>query len=172
MEPRERGEAPKITTAEDLLARLRQGVKDVHQIELRGTVIPVRVLSADEMNRIRQEALKDTAISGGDETDKNLRVQKNTLILASTVPVGSGPMLAERVLGMLSVDEITFLFEQYIHVLDRVNPSLETISTEEFQALVVALKKKSISTRDLSLRQLRGTCYHFVAETPLQETAS
>lgn len=172
MEQRERGEAPQITTAEDIVSKLRQGVRETYQIEMRGAVIPVRVLSADEMNRIRQQAIKDNAVAGGDETDKNLKVQEATLVLASQVPAGSAPMLSQRVLKMLTVDEITYLFEQYIGVLQRVNPSLDTISADEFRALVDALKKKSVSPKDLSLRQLRGICSHFVEGTQTQETAT
>jgi hypothetical protein len=170
MERRE--QAPQILTAEDIVAKLRQGVRETYEIELRGTIIPVRVLSIDEMNRIRQQAIKDTAIKGGDETDRNLNVQQSTLMLASTVPMGSAPMLSNKVLGLLSVDEVTYLFEQYIGVLGRVNPSIDMISAEEFRSIVDVLKKKSISVRDLSLRQLRGICSHFVDETPVLETVS
>lgn len=163
------GKAPEVIKAEDILAKLRAGVREVHEIEIRGTVIPVRVLSADEMNRIRQEAVKDTTIARGDETDKNLHIQKTTLVMATTVPVGSAPMLSAKILGMLTVDEIAYLFDQYIGVMQRVNPSVETIDAQEFRALVDALKKKSISVKDLSLRQLRGICSHSVDGTPIQE---
>jgi hypothetical protein len=172
MEQNERGKAPQITTAEDIVAKLRSGVRESYQIEMRGAIIPVRVLSIDEMNAIRQQAIKSIAIRGGDDTDRNLEVQRSTLTLASQVPVGSAAMLSERVLGLLSVDEVTYLFEQYIGVLQRVNPSIETITEDEFRSLVEALKKKNISPNDLSLRQLRGMCSHLVAGTPTQETAT
>lgn len=161
--------ATPIVTAEEILARLRTGVKDSYEIKMRGAVIPVRVLSISEANMIRSRARKTAVLNQGDETDVNLQIQKETLSLASCVPTGSAPILSEKVLAMLTTDEICFLFEEYIGVMERVNPSVEQILPEEFRALVDALKKKAVSVRDLSIHQRNAICTAFVELITRQE---
>lgn len=153
--------ATELTSPEDILAKMRAGIKETYEIRMREMVIPVRVLSIDEVNNIRREALTNALIAKGDETDKNVHIQKITLKLASTIGKGSGPILGDRLLSMLTVDEINYLYEEYIAVMDRVNPSLESIPPEQFGMLVDALKKNLVFARDLSLRQLRAICSAF-----------
>lgn len=155
------GEAPRITTVEDLLKKMRAGTREVHEIRLRDLVIPVRVLSIDEVNQVRKEAIRLATVGGGDEVDKNVHVQKLTLKLASEVTKGQ-PILSEKLLNMMTVDEITYLYEDYVRVMDSVNPSLEAIPAEAFRQLVDALKKKHVSSRDLSTHQLRALSTAYV----------
>lgn len=158
---REGENAPSITTADDLLKKLRFGTEEVHTIVMRGVEIPVRVLSQSEYNKIRKDAIQATVVEGGDETDKNIRIQKATLMLASTLRHGQAPMLSDKLLDKLSNDELSFLYEEYVAKVDSVNPKLEQMTDDEFKAIVEALKKNTISSRDLSLRQLRGICTAF-----------
>jgi hypothetical protein len=152
-------EATQITTVEDILAKMRNGVKATHEIKLRDAVIPVRVLSVDEMNAIRREALITSLASKGDDTDINLQKQKSTLKLASNL--NGGPTLSEKLLGQLTTDEINYLYSEYVAVMERVNPSIETIPNEEFRLMVEALKKNLAFPKDLSLRQLKAICSAF-----------
>lgn len=152
---REATHAPKISTAEEMLAKMRAGVKEVYDIRVRDLVLPVRVLSVDEMNAIRHEAKKKAIL--GDEVDRALAIQKSTLLLASTIGgKGAVPTLSEKFLGLLSTDEINHLYNEYIKILDDVNPSLQTIPPEEFRALVDAVKKKALTSKDCSLHQLKA----------------
>jgi hypothetical protein len=142
-------------TAEDMLAKMRAGIKEVSSIRIRELVLPVRVLSVDEMNAIRHEALKKSAM--GDQVDHDLAMQKSTLLLASTIGgKGSVPGMSEKFLGLCSTDEINHLYNEYVVFLDGVNPSLEIISEADFRALVDAVKKNAVTTRDLSLHQLKA----------------
>ncbi len=152
-------EVTSITTVEDILAKMREGVKATHEIKLRGAVVPVRVLSVDEMNAIRREALITSAASKGDETDINLQKQKSTLKMASNL--NGGPLLSDKLLGQLTTDEINHLYSEYVTVMEKVNPSVETIPNEEFRLMVEALKKNLASPKDLSLRQLKAICSAF-----------
>jgi hypothetical protein len=147
---------PQITTVEDLLAKMRAGIRQHHIIRLRDLEIPVRVVSIDEMNAIRRDAVRQAmTISGGDEVDKNVAVQKTTLKIASTVP-GQAPLLSDKLLEKMTVDEVNYLYEEYVKVLDDVNPAVERMSDEKVRELVDAIKKKDlVSARDLSLVQLR-----------------
>lgn len=164
--------APDIMTAEDILAKMRAGIKETYEIRMREMRIPVRVLTIDEVNDIRREALKLTMVSNGDETDKNVQIQRMTLKLATTLKPGTGPLLSDKLLKMLSVDEINYLYEEFVNVMDRVNPTLETISPEQFKELVDALKKTLVSPKDLSTRQLRAICSAYVDLIQRQEIVS
>lgn len=151
--------APEIITAADIVAKLREGVNATYDIELRAMKIPMRVLSCDEFNKIRHGAIaKVSLIKHGDDTDKNLEIQKGVLAYASTIVPGVPGIFTEKVLTELSLDEITYLYDQYISVLERVNPSIETISEMEFESIVEALQKKTASARELSIKQSRAIC--------------
>lgn len=150
------------TTVEEMLARMRAGTKEVYEIRMREQVFPVRVLSMDEVTAIRREGFADQAKRGGDETDRNVAIQKCTLKMASTIQKGGGPLISDKMLSLLSLDEVQFLYNEYVCVLERVNPTLETITPEVFQSLVDALKKSHASARDLSLLQLRAICTAYV----------
>jgi hypothetical protein len=162
MDRRTQGEPPQITTSDDILAKLRLGVQEVYEVHMRGATFPVRILSCVEVNKIRQEANRMNLLRKGDETDTNVEIQKMTLRLATTVPKGSAPYLSEAILDALTVDELTYLFNEFIGVMEKVNPTIESISGEEFKAIVDALKKNAISPRDLSIHQRNAICTSFV----------
>lgn len=148
--------------ADDLLAKMRSGVKEIYEIRLRDLVIPVRLLTVDEINLIRRDAAIKTASVQGDTVDQNLERQKSALKLASTLKTGGVPLITDKLLSLMTVDEITFLYEEYVRVMDAVNPSIQTIDPEQFRALVDALKKNTITSKDLSLHQLRAICTSYV----------
>ncbi len=151
-----------ILTAEELLKKIRKGVKEVHEIKMRDFVIPIRMLSITEMNEIRRDAIKNVMVSKGDDVDKNLSVQRSTLQLASTLTKGGGPTLSGPLLSLMTVDEVNFLYNEYIRVCEIVNPSAENISEEHFRDLVDALKKNVITSAECSLPQLRAICTAYV----------
>lgn len=151
----ELAEKPKIMSVHDLLAKMRAGTREVHEVRFREMVIPMRVLSVDEFNMIRHESYRICLEKGkSDETDLNLLKQKLVLKLASTIGKG-GPLLSEHLLGMLSTDELNYIYDEYIRVSDIVNPNIDRMKPEEFKALVEAIKKNTVSVNDLSLPQLR-----------------
>lgn len=151
-----------VITAEELLAKARAGTQEIHTISLRDLTIPVRVLSIDEINAIRRQAAMNSAMRQGDETDRNLETQKTVLRMATTVKVGGVPMLPEKLMNLFSMDELKYLYEEYLAIMDTVNPSLEFMSPEQFRALVDALKKNTISSKELSFRQLRAISIAYV----------
>lgn len=157
-------------SADELLAKLRQGKKTVDEIRMGALTVPVRVISCDEVNMIRREAIRKSSIIQGDETDKNLEIQKNTLKLASTLKPGSAPFIGDKLLSLLSMDEISYLYEEFIRFMDNVNPALEHITPERFKEIIDALKKNIISPRDLSLLQLRAICLAYVDMIQRQAT--
>lgn len=147
---------PIIVSADDLLKRMRNGIKESYEIELRGTPVPVRVLSLDELTSIRKEAIKHQMITNGDETDRNVYIQKTVLKMASTVTKGTAPLLGDKILTLMTLEEISHLYGEYTKIMDDLNPAIENLRPEQFRALVDAVKKKSITASDCSLRQLRA----------------
>jgi hypothetical protein len=156
-----------------ILARMRAGVKTVAEIRLRDFVVPVRVLSIDETNAIRRDAIRTTTVNQGDEVDKNIAMEKSTLKLASTLssgPAGGVPILGDKLLGSLNLDEIHYLYNEYVKIMDDVNPTVEAMPEKEMRAIVDGLKKNTVSVRELSLRQLRATCLVFQDALQKQES--
>lgn len=166
----ERRENVEIVSAENLLAKLRAGTKEVYEIKLRQLIVPVRVISLDEISAIRREAKAEQAKMLGDETDFNVSMQKFTLKLASNIK--DAPLLSDKLLSKLTIDEVNHLYNEYIRVMDAVNPTLEAISPEHFRSMVEALKKSQVTLNELSLRELKALSSAFVEMIREQETPS
>lgn len=146
---------PDIQTAQDLLAKMRAGTKQHHEVRMRDLVIPVRILSIDEVNMIRRESVAEAQKTpNGDDIDKNVAIQKKTLMKASSI--NGKPFLGDKILSLMSVDEINYLYEEYIKAMDDVNPVVDRMTDEQLRFLIDAIKKNSVSARDLSLLQLRA----------------
>lgn len=155
---------------DDMLVALRMGKKMSYEVRMGNLTIPMRVLSLDEEASIRRESVQVASLKGGDETDKNIAVQKATIKMATTMQVGGVPFLTDIVLNKMTADEHSYLYNEYIIIRDRVNPSLEQIAVDEFKALVECLKKNILSPKDLSLAQLRAICTTFQDLIQRQET--
>jgi hypothetical protein len=159
----QRGEsAPEITTVDDLLKKMRQGCDAVHEIKMRGLTIPIRLLSQDEWNQLRRTAKMEKEAHGWDETDYNVRLQRFVLLRSCEIKPGTPGILSEMLMAKLTTEELGFLYSEYIRVNDLVNPNIEVMNEEQFRVIVDSLKKNNISSRDLSLPQLREICTAFV----------
>lgn len=162
MDRESEGTATPPMSAEELLAKMRQGKKELYDVRMGNLTFPVRVLTCDEVVAVRREAISTTAKSGGDETDKNIHIQKATLKLASTPSRGSAPFLGDKLMSLMTLDEISFLYDEYIRIMETVNPAVEFIEPAVFRGIVEALKKNTASPKDLSLLQLRAICSAYV----------
>lgn len=145
-----------ILKAEDLLARMRSGIKEVYEISCRDLVVPVRVLTLDELAEIKRTAIRQAALVQGDDTDRNVYTQKTVLKLASKIDPGGVPFLSDKLLAMMTMDEVQHLYGEYCKIADDMNPALEKLSQEQFRALIEAVKKNAIVSKECSLRQLRA----------------
>lgn len=145
-----------LVDAEQLLAQLRAGTKETYEIKMRELSVPVRMLSLDERLEIRNRCIVQARKVGGDEAYIASITQKEILKLASSLNNGQPGVLSERLLNMLTLDEIIFLYNEYQKICEQVNPSLEQMQPEQFQLLVQAIKKNSVTPNDLSIAQLRA----------------
>ncbi len=148
-------DAPVLISAEDLLAKLRGGSREVYEIRLRDLTIPVRMLPLDELLDIRNRMMNQNAKVGGDKANLATLVQKETLLAAATI-AGQPGVLSGRLLSLLTLDEMIYLYNEYQKLCEEMNPSLEQVGPEQFQMLVQAVKKNNVSASDLSLPQLRA----------------
>jgi hypothetical protein len=146
---------PAIVSADDMLKKLRAGVKEISEINIRGLSFVVRIISINEMLDIRAKAKSIASTRNGDITLENALVQQLTLIAASTINKGA-PGLPESFLSKVSLSELTLIYEEYLKFYDDCNPSLERIGQAQMEALIEAIKKNTISWRDCSLSQLRA----------------
>lgn len=151
-----------ITTVPDMLAKLRQGSLPTYPLRIRALEMPVRVVTNTEQIEMRgvvqRKALEKTKV--GQVVDSlwvDVATMKLMLMYASTIPAASGvPMLSEKLLDELSSDELTYIYNEYMVIMDKVNPGLEQLTPEEFQILVDGVKKNLVSSKDCTLRQLKG----------------
>lgn len=152
---REAATPPEHITTEEILRRMRMGVSEDYYITLREMKFPMRIISIDELTAIRREAIRLTTLASGDETDTKVHIQKTVLMLASRMQ-GGMQTITEKLMKFFTVDELNFLYEEYIKIMDDANPSIEKTTPEQFRALVDAVKKKAITSKDCSLHQLRA----------------
>ena len=171
--PKKEDDFKKPVMADEILSRMRMGKKTYSEIRMGDQVIPVRVLSADEVNAVRHEAKVKAAKTGGDETDENLMIQKLSLQLASMMPNDPVPFLNDKIMKLLSVDEICFLYNELIHFWESVNPSLEQIEPERLRELVDSLKKNRITWNGCSLPERKAifTCFAELIQRPDTQTS-
>lgn len=144
-----------IVSKADFLKLMRQGTKESYEFYVRGAKFTVRVLSIDEQTMVRRQAhLAMANVPGADETDINVEVQKSTLRLATQIDgINSVP---PQIFDAMTADEIGLVYDQWLKIMDDVNPSLQVMTEEQFRALVEAVKKKSYSSRDCTLLQLKA----------------
>lgn len=146
---------------EQLLDKLRAGTRQTHEVNFRALTVNLRVLSNDEVMSIKMQAVNEAKRLGWDALEGvAVLMQRYTLKLASTGP-DKVPVLNDKFLSALSTDEMIGLYQEYIRIMDSVNPNIETIPNDEFRALVEALKKNMVSPTDCNLRQLRAICTAF-----------
>lgn len=151
-------QANPVESVDERLARLRGGTKEQYVINFYTEQVHVRLLSIDEWNTVRKEARSERLEQNDSVESEHVYMQKRVLELASTGANGKIPELPMKLLGKMSLEEVAFLYEEYMNIVDKMDPRLKFMSQEEFVALVAALKKNTMSSKDLSTRQLRAIC--------------
>lgn len=131
---------------------------------LRGIPLAMRTLNADENLRVRAAARKwlceecgfteDFLASTEDgEATTGFEVKVRTIALALVEPAPPHRAVAkdaDELRGLLDADEIVALFELYIDWVQERSPISSAKSAEEVSALVDAMGKGTLPTRQLS----------------------
>lgn len=143
---------PRSDEIEQLVA-MRQGIDYRFNIQVRSFCLGVRPLSISESVAVVTDTA--TVVASLPELARNRLTEhstlaKKTLVLASTSDVGANdPKITEYILDRMTADEISLLFKEYTAGLERVNPSMETLTKDELDVLVTAIKKNEPNPTEL-----------------------
>ena len=145
----------------DLLDAMREGVAFSFELHIRKATIRLRPLSSAEQRSIYSQVNTQVlhARKQGNEMtnfEADLARAQGTLIMASSDEYGKNPQLGPYQLDRMTSDEILYIYREYLAMLDKVSPSLETFEAEEAKALVELLKKNKDQLNELTYKQLRG----------------
>lgn len=142
-----------------LLEKMRLGVDYRYPITIRSFTLLARPLSIGETAEVATETTRRMQdISRIDKAashtlNENIILAQETLVKASTSDVGANdPKITPYVMSLMTSDEITELYRQYVDVVDRCNPALETMKPSDVKTLVDDLKKNLAGDKELALR--------------------
>lgn len=141
----------------ELLEKMRDGVDSQFPITLRSFNMMVRPLSMYEKARIMEEVIAEMKLLPEEQRtafkEATLMASK-TLKEASTSDVNKKDYVVDdMLLRRMTGEEVQHLYRQYCAVEVKCNPSLETMTKEEMDAMVEALKKTPADELALRLTQ-------------------
>jgi hypothetical protein len=153
---------PSILSAEQILAKMREGYKQDLKIKFGALEIPCRLMSADEESSIIANAKTRVKVINEAQRDvlESLEVMKAVLECACNV--SGTPYLSRAVLDKLTSFEIEKLYDDYTMLCRTVNPTFEALTEDEIVNLVQAVKKKNRSSGDLFTWQLAEIGKYFL----------
>ncbi len=127
------------------LDAMRMGVEYRLEIKVREFKMSVRPITITETIQVASKVadkLMTLPKTAQNRITEHVLLAKETLMLASTSDVDvNDPKITDFILDRMTPDEIDNLFKQYVAATDKVNPSLEEMSTERVEALVEDIKK-------------------------------
>lgn len=154
----------RITTAEDLLSLLREGNNQKLEIGLGKLKVPCRLLNAKEEAIITAQAesraLKENPQGAKREIFEAQEVMKAILLAATNIK--GVPGFPQKLVDMLSNQELTTLFDQYVSLNHTINPNIQDLSQVEIQAMVDNVKKKKTAASDYYSWQLAAVGKFFL----------
>lgn len=141
-----------------ILAQMRAGVSQYHQIKLRSASVRVRPLSVSEVLECTAEAqlrIEQSPKNAQNRISEELILCKIKLERASTSDIGkTDPMMTEYILDRMTVHEILALFHAYNEWLDSIDPDVSEIGMDRLQELAEAVKKNPSTLTELSRWEL------------------
>ena len=149
----------------EILEKMRMGVAYKHPVSIRNFHCMLRPLTIDEQNNLFQE-IKHTLDMTPEAQRTGLMettlLASKTIERASTMEPGMAPQLNSYIIAKMTPDEVICIYNQYLDILDKVNPSLEQLTTEQVEGLVEEVKKNRLALADQSSWQLRQVVGHLL----------
>lgn len=143
------------------IAAMRMGTAYRVPVVIRQFETLFRVLSMKEvLERAHKVASHISGLPANARTQMNEHyfMARETLKMASTSDVGKEDMtVSDPMLDEMTIDEVMYMYRQYIDATDKVNPALEYFDNDTIKALVEDLKKKpdlKSALTELSFSQL------------------
>jgi hypothetical protein len=167
-------EANQVLNNIDPIAAMRMGVSYSHSISVRNFSCKMRPLSIQETIDVTNAVIDEMATM---EEVKKTRLEEHTLIAIHTLVRASMPnpdsgfesaKLQAITLRKMTNDEVHALYNEYVAVTDKVNPSLDEMTTEEIKELVEAVKKNHSAVTGYSFWQLAKAVKYFVTKEESQ----
>lgn len=159
---------PMKNSTENILELMRHGVDYKFKVKLRSFEITFRPLTELETTTIADET-RDFLLSLKADHQTDLKYSavfaNKTLQLASTsAPGKTDYQITETILTKCTPDEVMYLFNEYNRCVEKVNPNIEKMKSDELHALVEQAKKKVLVTTGLSFWQLENLCHALIEE--------
>jgi hypothetical protein len=150
----------------DILDQMRMGTQARFTIKMRKFEISLRPLTVFEFvsitGEVNEELSRRPEIARNAITEHVIFSIKMLEKASTSSAAKNDPKLTAAVLQDLSPDELAFLFKEYNAAVDRVNPSMETISLERINELLELAKKNDATLIELSFSELVNVCRHLL----------
>jgi hypothetical protein len=149
-------------TTEEQLAAIRKGRLLDLSLKMGDLEIPCRIMGAAEeaatIASARMRAKQATPDSGQSEVVVSMEVMKAILMKATNVR--SVQHLTPAFLKELSSAELGSLYDQYVTLINTVNPEFEKLKPEQIADMIETVKKKEKGPRDFFTWELAaiGRC--------------
>jgi len=164
---------PMFNSSTNPVELMRFGVDYKFKLRLRNFEITFRPLSSLETINIesdsRQHLLQMKEHQRTDIVYSLLFAQKTIQQASTSEPGKSDYQITELVLSKCTPDEVMYLFNEYNKCVDKVNPSVEKLSTEELNELVDKAKKNLLIMTELSFWQMENLCRALIDQTVQQD---
>jgi hypothetical protein len=132
---------------------MRMGVEYSFTIAVGGYEVVARPLSVAETLRINSDVAERLSMMRPEQRTslaESVLLAKATLIQASASADGKVlGRLTEPILSRMTTQELDFLFKAYVDACEKLNPSLERMSTEDIVKLTDHLKKNTAEAESI-----------------------
>lgn len=153
--------------ASELLAAMRLGNSAKLKLKFRDVSVPVKLLTTnEEMESIIRAKRNAREKSSGDneayEMYKSSYIMKAVLKRASSIDGLVG--FTDQDLDAMNGDELTYLYDQYVTICKVIDINFDALTRDEIQGILVNIKKKTSTTKDLFTWQLAAIGKFFLTE--------
>lgn len=152
-------------SAKDQLEKLRAGQNQKLEIKYGELVVRCRILSADQLADAMENGRSAVKLPKGTSEDHQIQ-KRSTAVCKSVLRVGTTvnntPYLNDEFLDNLSSAELEILYDQYLLLLNQVNPEYDKLSEDEILVLIARVKKKTTLSSSLTSYQLAEIGRYFL----------
>jgi hypothetical protein len=155
-----------IDSAEKLLAYLRRGQNQKLEIGFEDWKIPCRIISAGEMLKlqVRGEMRARELNPTGEKMEAYIAFETMKLVLDSATTIDKKSFFSRSFLDGLPNNIIESLYDQYITIINVINPNIQSMSNGDIMKIVDDIKKNKTVTKNYFTYQLAEVGKFFLEE--------
>ncbi len=151
----------------DQLTKMRMGCDYRFPVLIRKFSVLLRPLTNTETIEVTNQVF--ARMAGMSEHQKN-RINENSIVAKETLKLASTeqpdskdiPQLTDPILDRLTNEELSFIYDEYVAICDKCNPSFDLLPKEAIEKLVEEAKKKPTDLTGFSLLQLASMVNYFI----------